>query len=216
MTNKKNDMVKTLDILKKNYKDPVMLSSFTDGTPFQILISTVLSARSRDEEIIKIIKDLFFYFPEPYSMSEAPIPKIERLIKSSGFYRTKAKNIKQISKIIVDEYGGKVPEDFNDLVNLPGVGRKTAACVMVYAYGKPAIPVDTHVQRVANRLGWVSTKDPEDTEMRLMKLLPKRYWKVINELLIIHGRKVCNPVTPKCSVCRLKDYCPKIGVKKSK
>ncbi len=214
--NIENSIINVIEILKKKYNSPLMLSSFTDKSPFQILIATVLSARSRDDQIIKVIGDLFQHYPDAESMAKAPLKKLEQLVKPSGFYTVKAKNIKQISALLVNEYNGKVPKDIENLLNLPGVGRKTAGCVLVYAFGKGAIPVDTHVQRLSNRLGWVKTKNPDITEKRLMEIVPRKYWTKINELLILHGREVCNPITPKCSICLIYDYCQRISVTRSK
>jgi len=165
---------------------------------------------------MKATRKLFAVYKTPKQIAEAPLKKLEPLIKQSGFYKTKAKRIKEISKIIFEKYKGKVPKTMDELVALPGVGRKTAGCVMVYAFDEPAIPVDVHVHRISNRLGWVKTKTPEQTEQALMKLIPKKYWIDVNEILVIHGQTVCTPISPKCSECKIRKYCKRVGVKKSR
>jgi len=207
MTQKKQkQIVKTIEILKEKSKLS-MLGQFSREEPFYILISTVLSARNRDEMTMKATRKLFSKYKTPEQIAKAPLKKLEPLIKQSGFYRTKAKRIKEISKILIEKYKGKVPENFDKLIELPGVGRKTAGCVMVYAFGKPAIPVDTHVHRISNRLGWVKTKTREQTEQKLMKLIPRKYWLDVNEVLVIHGQTVCKPIRPLCEKCKVTRYC---------
>jgi endonuclease-3 len=208
-------IIKTIKILKEKSKLS-MLGEFSREDPFYILISTVLSARNKDEMTAKATQKLFARYKTPKQIALAPIKKLEPLIKQSGFYKTKAKRIKEISRILLDKYKGKVPDDFDKLIALPGVGRKTAGCVMVYAFNKPAIPVDTHVHRISNRLGWVKTKTREETEQELMKIIPKKYWLDVNEVLVIHGQTVCAPISPFCSKCRIRKYCPRIGVIKSR
>jgi len=193
-----------------------MLGSFSKKDPFYILISTVLSQRNRDDQTIKVAKRLLSRYKTPEQLAKAPQKTVERLIKQSGFFKVKAARIKEISRILLEKYQGKVPKDYDKLLALPGVGRKTAGCVLVYAFDKPALPVDTHVNRISNRLGWVKTKTPEKTEEALMKLIPKRLWVHINEVLVIHGQHICNPITPKCSICPVKKYCKRVGVSKSK
>ena len=186
-----------------------MLGEFSHEKPFHILISTVLSARNRDEMTVKAVQKLFSKYKTPEQIANAPLKKLEPLIKQSGFYKTKAKRIRDISRIILEKYKGEVPDDFNKLLELPGVGRKTAGCVMVYAFNKPAIPVDTHVHRISNRLGWVNTNHPEKTEQELTKIIPRKYWVDVNECLVIHGQTICKPITPLCSKCPITKYCKK-------
>ncbi len=205
MANKKN-IVKIIKVLKEK-SEVSMLGNFSRNKPFYILISTVLSARNKDEMTIIATKKLFSKYKTPKQIAQAPLRKLEPLIKQSGFYKTKAKRIKEISKILLEKYKGKVPSDFDKLISLPGVGRKTAGCVVVYAFNKPAIPVDTHVHRVSNRLGWVKTKTPEQTEQELMKIIPRKYWLDVNEVLVIHGQTVCKPITPLCNQCKITNYC---------
>lgn len=198
-----------INILEKTYNEISMLASFTDRSPFQILIATALSARSRDEQIIGVVEKLFKKYPSPEKMAKANLATLEKYVRKSGFYKIKAKRIRDISQRLVSEFGGEVPKTMNELLSLPGVGRKTAGCVLVYAFRIPAIPVDTHVHRVSNRLGWVNTKDPLRTEQSLMKLIPKSRWLLINELLVIHGKNICKPQTPMCNKCTIEKYCAK-------
>ncbi len=175
--------------------------------PFRSLIGTVLSQRTRDENTSVAAGRLFAKYRTARSLANAGIREIEKLIRPSGFYRVKAKRIRKISRIIDKKYNGNVPESMEELCSLPGVGRKTAGCVLVYSYGRPAIPVDTHVHRVSNRIGIVNTKTPEKTEQELMKKIPKKHWLMVNELFVTFGKKICRPVGPGCSECPIKRYC---------
>ncbi len=177
--------------------------------PFKILISTILSARTRDANTRLSTEKLFAKYNNPKLIAEANIEEIEHFIKSSGFYKVKAARIKEVSQILLDEYEGKVPKDFDKLIALPGVGAKTANCVLVYAFKIPAIPVDTHVHRISNRLDWVKTKKPLQTEQTLKKTVPKELWLIINRLFVRFGQQVCLPIRPKCDICVIKDICPK-------
>ncbi|MBN2142550.1 endonuclease III [Candidatus Woesearchaeota archaeon] len=202
---------KVISILSRKSKLS-MLGQFSKNTPFYILISTVLSARNRDEMTIVAVKKLFSKYKTPKQIAGAPLSALEPLIKQSGFYKTKARRIKELSQRLLDEYHGKVPDDMDRLVSLPGVGRKTAGCVLVYAFEKPAIPVDTHVHRISNRLGWVKTKNPLKTEEALIRIVPRRYWVLVNEVLVIHGQTTCKPIRPKCGECPVRKYCKRMGV----
>ena len=175
--------------------------------PFSILIGTILSARTRDENTAKVVKKLFAKYKSSESLAKAKIRDVEKLIKSIGFYHVKAKRIVEVSSIIESEFNGKVPDNFDDLLGLPGVGRKTANCVLVYAFDKPAIPVDIHVHRISNRLGLVETKTPEETELELMKIIPKKYWLEINETFVMYGQNICKPISPMCTICGIKKDC---------
>ena len=177
------------------------------GGPFSILIGTILSARTRDENTAKVAKKLFAVYKNAKELSGARIRDVERIIKPIGFYHVKAQRIIQVAGIIHSEYGGKVPKDLPTLIKLPGVGRKTANCVLVYAYEKPAIPVDIHVHRISNRLGLVDTKTPEETEFALMKKIPKKFWLEINDTFVMYGQNICKPVSPMCDVCRIRGGC---------
>jgi endonuclease III len=177
------------------------------GGPFSILIGTILSARTKDENTTKVVKKLFSKYKTAKQLSNAKIKDVEKLIKSIGFYHVKAKRIIDVASIINSKYKGKVPSTLDELIQLPGVGRKTANCVLVYAYDKPAIPVDVHVHRISNRLGLVNTKTTEDTEFELMKKIPKKYWLEINDTFVMYGQNICKPISPQCNVCKIKKRC---------
>ncbi|HSB49969.1 MAG TPA: endonuclease III [Nitrosopumilaceae archaeon] len=185
------------------------------GGPFSILIGTVLSARTKDENTSKVVKKLFSRYKTAKALANAKVKDVEKIIKSIGFYHVKAKRIIKVASIINSQYRGKVPDNFEELVNLPGVGRKTANCVLVYAFDKPAIPVDVHVHRISNRLGLVKTKTPEETEMVLMKKIPEKYWLEINDTFVMYGQNICKPISPMCSVCKIKRRCDYYKSKKS-
>ena len=175
--------------------------------PFRILIATVLSARTRDENTTKAADKLFKIYGTPEKLAKAKVKDVERMIKSVGFYHVKSKRIIEVANIILTKYHGRVPADIDKLVEIPGVGRKTANCVLVYAFEKPAIPVDTHVPRISNRLGLVDTKTPEETEMELRKKVPKKYWLPINNTFVMYGQNICKPISPMCSVCKIRNSC---------
>jgi endonuclease-3 len=178
-----------------------------DGDPFKILIGTILSARTRDEITTKVIKSLFTEFKNPNELSEANLNDLKKAIQKIGFYNVKAARIKEVSQIIVEKYNGKVPPNIGDLLTLPGVGRKTANCVLVYGFKKPAIPVDVHVHRISNRIGIVNTKMPEETEIVLRNLIERKYWTRVNETFVTFGQNICLPKNPKCNVCHLTKLC---------
>lgn len=187
-----------------------MLGNMGQEDPWQTLIATILSARSRDETTEIVARHLFAHYPDCKSLAEAPVRRVEKLVKKSGFYKTKARRIIAVSKVLMQRYNGVVPPDLDRLLELPGVGRKTASCVLVYAFGKAAIPVDTHVHRISNRLGWVATKTPEKTELALRSRIPEKDWILLNDLLVFHGKNVCKPIRPLCSICSIEKYCAKI------
>ncbi len=177
--------------------------------PFKILISTILSARTRDANTREASNNLFSKYDTPELIARADLEDLEQLVRKSGFYKVKAARIKEVSKIILEEHHGKVPKNFEDLKKLPGVGAKTANCVLVYAFKIPAIPVDTHVHRIPNRLGWVQTKKPEETERELKKIIPKDQWIRLNRLFVKFGQQICLPINPKHESCPLEEICPK-------
>ncbi|MFX1501778.1 MAG: endonuclease III domain-containing protein [Promethearchaeota archaeon] len=177
--------------------------------PFKILISTILSARTKDSNTRIATDKLFSKHNNPKSIAEADIEEIEQLIRSSGFYKVKSARIKEVSKVLIEKHNSKVPENYNDLINLPGVGSKTANCVLVYAFKVPAIPVDVHVNRIVNRLGWVKTNTPEKTEQALKEVIPKDLWLKLNRLLVRFGQQICLPIRPRCEICLINDACPK-------
>ena len=175
--------------------------------PFSILIGTILSARTKDETTTKAVKALFLKYKNPKELANAKIKDVEKIIRSIGFFHVKSKRIVEVAKIIHTKYKDKVPEDLDTLVQLPGVGRKTANCVLVYAFEKPAIPVDIHVHRISNRLGLVDTKNPEETEQELMSKIDKKYWIDINDTFVMYGQNICKPISPMCDVCKIKKSC---------
>ncbi len=175
--------------------------------PFKVLIATILSQRTRDENTRQASKKLFSKYHNVKSLAKANVKEVENLIRISGFYRTKARSIISVSKILIDSYNGEVPRNLNELLTLPSVGRKTANCVLVYGFNVPAIPVDIHVHRISNRLGIVNTNSPEDTELKLQKLIEKRYWIQVNEEFVKFGQRICKPIKPKCTICELKKCC---------
>lgn len=190
--------------LKKNY--PRYFHS-SNKDAFYVLIFTLLSQRTKDEQTLKATEQLFSRFKTPKQIANANINDIKKLIKPSGFYNVKAKRVKDVSKIILNKYNNKVPNDIDTLVKLPGVGYKTAACVMVYAFDQPEIPVDVHVAVMAQRLGWTKEKNPDKIRLDLLKKIPKTHWLDINELFVRHGQNVCFTRRPKCGSCVISKYC---------
>ena len=183
------------------------LQTQENGDPYKILIGTILSARTRDETTTNVIKILFSKFKNADELSRANLKDIKELIQKIGFYNVKAARIKEVSKILVEKYNSKVPSNLEDLLSFPGVGRKTANCVLVYGFRKPAIPVDVHVHRISNRIGIVNTKKPEETETVLQESIDRKYWTAVNETFVVFGQNICLPIKPKCNVCRLTKLC---------
>ena len=184
-----------------------------DRGPFSILIGTILSARTRDENTAKVVRELFAAYQTPAQLATAKIPDIEKIIRPIGFYHVKARRIIEVARIISDRYDGQVPDDMDSLISLPGVGRKTANCVLVYAFDKPAIPVDIHVHRISNRLGLAYTKTPQETEAVLAEKIPKKYWLQINDTFVMYGQNICKPISPMCDSCRIQDVCAHYAAK---
>jgi endonuclease III len=177
------------------------------GDPFKILIGTILSSRARDETTIKVVKTLFKRFKNAKELAEGNLEEVKQIIHSIGFYNVKAKRIIEVSQLIVKRFDGKVPNSIEKLLELPGVGRKTANCVLVYGFNKPTIPVDTHVHRISNRIGLVNTKTPEKTEIELNNIINKKYWLRLNNIFVMYGQNICLPMAPKCELCELKKMC---------
>jgi endonuclease-3 len=171
------------------------------------LIGTILSARTRDENTTRVVSRLFARFKTPQELASADIQEVKKIIHSIGFYNVKADRIVQVSQILVNRFGGRVPSDIERLLELPGVGRKTANCVLVYAFDKPAIPVDVHVHRISNRIGLVSTKTPEQTELELANIVDMRLWTRVNDTFVMYGQNICLPVRPHCKACDLRGMC---------
>jgi endonuclease III len=204
-----------LSALRKQYKGLSMLGGLSPREPFRILISTVLSQRNRDIVTEKVVQRFFDRYKTIEEVADAQQEEMERVIRQSGFYRTKAIRIKMIARSILKDFGGTVPDNESMLLTLPGVGRKTANCVLVYAFGKDAIPVDTHVHRISNRLGWVETVHPEETETALMNIVPKSLWNLVNEVFVLHGQNICRPIKPYCSRCPVRKRCKRVRVTES-
>ncbi len=189
--------------LLPTYGDPF----FQKKDPFYVLIATIISQRTKDETTYRVTRELFRRFKDMKEIADADIREIEKIIKHAGFYRQKAKRIKEVTRILMEKYDGHVPENEEKLLSLPGVGRKTANCVLAYGFGKDAIPVDTHVHRISNRIGLVKTKTPEETEEALKKVLPRDLWKKFNITLVRFGQNVCLPLKPRCETCPIRDVC---------
>ncbi len=177
------------------------------NSEFQLLVATIMSAQSTDDQVNKITDELFKEHPDAGSIASLSVEELENKIKRVGLYRNKAKNILAAAKILLEKYDGKVPQTREELMQLPGVGRKTANVVMSVAFGIPAIAVDTHVFRVANRIGLADARTPEETEQQLMKAIPREKWAAAHHWLIWHGRKICKAQKPRCEVCFLSPYC---------
>lgn len=202
--------LRALDILERlKVLYPDATCSLDYETPVQLLVATILSAQCTDERVNKVTPELFGQFPDAMAMAAAPLDEIEALVRSTGFYRNKAKNIQGACRMIVDEFGGEVPQSMEELLKLPGVARKTANVVLAHAFGINAgVTVDTHVKRLSNRLGLTKYSDPPRIEKDLMKLLPQPDWENWSIRLIYHGRAVCMARNPACDRCELLDLCP--------
>lgn len=218
MDNQKINTV--LEVLEKFTKDdtlPVEKYCKQCGhDPFKTLITIMLSSRTKDEVTANSARRLFATAKAPADIEKMSVSEIEKLIFPVGFYKTKAKNIKKIAHIVRHKHNGIVPNSIEALTELPGVGRKTANLVVSVAFQKPGICVDTHVHRISNRLGYVATKTPHETEIELRQKLPKRWWRKINRILVIFGQKTCTPVSPFCSKCPIAKFCEKNGVTKER
>lgn len=197
-----------LNILNKNHGQ-TMLEQLKHFTPFQLVVSTLLSSRTKDTTTIPIVKKLFKNYPNPEDFVKLDQRELEKKLYKIGFYKTKAKHVKELAKKVIKDYDGKVPNTLDGLLSLSGVGRKTANCVLSYAFNIPAIGVDVHVHRISNkeRLAWINTKTPEESEQALMKLVPMNKWIEVNKLFVDFGQRVCLPVKPRCFECPIVKYC---------
>ncbi|MCL2609017.1 MAG: endonuclease III [Treponema sp.] len=184
--------------------------------PWAVLVSTILSLRTKDEVTLESSKRLLARAPGPAELAALPEEEVAALAYPAGFYRNKAASLKKIADILLAEYGGQVPSEMDALLALPGVGRKTANLVLIEAFDLPAICVDVHVHRISNRCGWLSSKTPDETEMILRRILPGRYWKGLNALLVLYGQNLCRPVSPYCSRCVIVGHCRKVDVGRSR
>ncbi len=202
-------MDKTEQVIEifKRLKEIYTIRIFEGKDPYKVLIRTILSQRTRDENTDQATANLFNKYPDINSVANAPVEDIEELVHPAGFYHVKAARIQEVSQIILDEYDGVVPDNMKELLDLPGVGRKTANCVLVFAFCKPAIPVDTHVHRISNRWGLVDTSKPEQTELELMKIVPKDMWIELNDIMVQFGQTICKPTSPQCGDCPLIGLC---------
>ncbi len=201
----------------RQWQEPVVgVVARESRDPFKILIACVLSLRTKDQTTTEASRRLFTLAAHPASMVKVPLRLIERAIYPVGFYRTKAKQIREICRRLLSQFGGRVPDSIEALLTLPGVGRKTANLVVTVGYNKPGICVDTHVHRISNRWGYVRTKTPEHTEEALRRKLPLRYWITFNDLLVPFGQNLCQPVSPFCSRCMIRKYCDRVGVLRSR
>jgi endonuclease III len=210
---------KVVTALQRYYKDEVPFVTKIANKkrdPFLVLIGCILSLRTRDEVTDVAAGRLFQKAGNPQEILSLPVKELEQLIYPVGFYRTKARTIQEISRTILEKYDGKVPESMDELLSFKGVGRKTANIVITEGFNKPGIAVDTHVHRISNRLGAVTTKNPHQTEDALRKVLPRRYWKVYNMLLVTHGQRTCAPLSPFCSRCPISALCKRVGVIRSR
>ena len=199
-----------LEGLQALYPDAGTELSFT--TPLQLLIATILSAQCTDERVNRVTPVLFAKYPDAAALAHAPQADLEEVIRSTGFYRNKAKSIRACCADIVSRFGGQVPRTLEDLTSLHGVGRKTANVVLGNAFGIPGLVVDTHVARLSHRLGLTRESDPVKIEFALMPIIPKERWTLFSHWLILHGRRVCNARKPRCSTCPIAAYCPRLGV----
>ena len=200
----------------KNNAPSVTLISTLKKTPYHILISTLISLRTKDQVTLEASMRLFEKADSIEELDKLSEDEIAKLIYPCGFYKTKAARMKEICKIIIENNNANIPDEIDDLIKLPGVGRKTANLVVILGFNKPGICVDTHVHRISNRIGWVQTKTPEETEFALRKLLPLEYWRTINDYFVSYGQTVCTPMSPHCSICKLNNVCQKNGVEKSR
>jgi endonuclease-3 len=197
-------------------KDPSVttIAEIYEKNAWAVLISTIISLRTKDNVTLAASKRLLSQCPNPQSLIDKTDETIERLIYPAGFYKTKTQSMKKIAVILLEKYAGAVPDTLEDLLALPGVGRKTANLVLIEAFDKDGICVDTHVHRISNRAGWVETKKPDDTEMVLREILPKKHWKVLNAILVLYGQRVCMPIKTRCEICVIRDYCLRTFVNK--
>lgn len=208
---KQASVLATIELLKRYYPDAHCALDYTN--PFELLVATILSAQCTDERVNMVTPHLFKKYPTPKAMAKAPVESIEEIIRSTGFFKNKAKNLKACATALVEKHQSEVPQDLEALVELAGVGRKTANVVLGNAYGIPSgIVVDTHVTRLSNRLGWVKTDNAVMIERQLSKLVPQEDWIMLSHYLISHGRAVCKARKPACSHCFLEETCPKKGV----
>ncbi|MBW3015422.1 endonuclease III [Candidatus Woesearchaeota archaeon] len=211
--------MKNVAIIFKKLEERYPITKFKehgDSNPFQVLISCILSLRTKDEVTYVASRRLFKVAGTPKELMNLDLGMIRKLIYPVGFYKTKAERIKDIARVIHEDYKDKVPDTIDELLKLKGVGRKTANIVVTYGHDKEGLAIDTHAHRIPNRIGWIETKNPEETEMVLRKNLPRKYWMMFNELMVRHGKATCRPISPICSKCPICKWCKKVGVEISR
>ena len=208
------DIDKIVQILKQRYHEntSALMDVSNAKDPFKVLISCILSLRTKDDVTAQAAKRLFECAKAPEEMVKLKKEEIEAAIYPVGFYRRKAEQILEISHVLIEKYDSRVPDEIDELLKFKGVGRKTANIVITMGYKKPGVAVDTHVHRISNRLGLVATKTPYQTEFALREILPQKYWIIFNDLLVMHGQTICTPISPKCSICPITEYCKRVGV----
>lgn len=206
LSRKRSRLLKILDRLARSIPDPATELDF--HTPFELLVATVLSAQTTDKTVNRVTPRLFTRYPTPSALSQADLPELEEILRPTGFFRRKALHAKALAEAIESRFQGAVPPRMEDLLTLPGVGRKTASVVLYHAFGQPAIFVDTHVGRVSRRLGLTESSDPEGVESDLARLIPKEGWGIAASRLLLHGRTVCLARAPRCEACTLPPLCP--------
>lgn len=210
-------VMETLEARYVPKRQPTIRRTSTEtADPFKILIACLLSLRTTDANTERATAKLFAEATTPEEIVALPIEKLEQLIFSSGHYKKKARTLQSVSKELIERFNSVVPQTRDELMSMKGVGPKTSNIVLSFAFGKEVIAVDTHVYRVPNRLGWVNTKKPENTEQELYKVLPKKYWKECNTVMILFGKEICQPLSPWCSKCPFSSCCPKVGVERSR
>jgi len=210
---------KTMNLLAKyfDYKERTTLNRMRKKPDaFRILISCLLSLRARDENTEKVSKKLFAIVDTPEEIAKIPTRKLEKIIFSTGHYKKKARTLKHVSKELIKRFDSQVPKTKDELLSIKGIGPKTANIVLAFAFGEQVLPIDTHCHRIPNRLGWLKTKTPEQTEKELEKILPKKYWSEFNGIFVLFGKTICQPISPWCSKCPIEKYCKKVGVRRSR
>lgn len=208
-----------MDLLAQHfdYKKRTTLNRMREKpNAFKILIACLLSLRTQDKNTEKASSALFAVADTPEEIVKLPIKRLEKIIFSSGHYKKKARTLQHVSKELINRFNSKVPSDKEELLSIKGIGPKTANIVLSFAFGQAVLPIDTHCHRIPNRLGWVKTKTPEQTEKALEAILPRKYWPEFNALFVLFGQTICQPISPKCSQCPVREYCPRIGVVRSR
>lgn len=216
-----NNLINVMEILLKKYPSREMttlnrLGKEEKKDPFKILISCLLSLRARDENTEIVTENLFQRVLSPEEILDLDLLELEKIIFSSGHYHKKALVLKSVSSELINRFDSKVPQTQEELLSIKGIGPKTANIVLNFAFDKPYIPIDTHCHRIPNRIGFIKTKNAEQTEKEVVKILPKKYWKNFNSIFVQFGREICVPISPKCSLCPISKYCKRIGVEKSR